>query len=271
METLDSGPRLSLENSGLSKGDALVFNLLGEGLRKETNKPEDKWKSTACNLKSAGYRYITKKNSDGVEVEFLQFGFQLFDPLTHWQYCELNVQFDKDGDGLAAFELAGMSAETVPGITAASFASYLLDAGIARGIRLAFEDKIRLGLPVSTPNYAPSVMSVAEMLLYEPSTIAAMEVEVSKLGIAERSVAIKVAVLHGDTSNNMEADDFLSDAWSTLTLDSNAQAYKGMPLVTELVAGATASLNLTRGTGTEALVLYFPNNVSGSDSLILHQ
>jgi subtilisin family serine protease len=288
---------VDLTNGGIAKGPALAFNLLGLGTPKHPT-PNNEWRSSACAVKSVGYRIVTKKNPDGIDVPFLQFGFQIFDTLTQWYTCELNVQIDTNADGIADFELAGISNQAVAGLTNVEFGSYLLDAGKARDIRASFEKKIRNGMNLPTPSYAQAVLALGEMKIFTPSTIATMEVELSKIGgeaakrgaeaadltgsglsgLADSSglnktstISIKVATLHDDTDNADQPDDFLSRNWQTLSLDPAAQAYLELPEQVDLAPGGHAQMGLGAGAGVgrASLVIYYPYNELGLDSQIL--
>lgn len=260
---------VNLQNDGLTGGEALAFNLLGQGKRKTSTGPADNWRSKSCNLKSAGYRFVQIPTQDGGAATRLQFAFELFDPLTTWNYCELNVQFDIDGDGQADYELAGVSAATV-GADSGGFASVLMNAGKMREIRSAYEKKIRQGLPVANPDYGPAMLTAEPMVSYENSTIGVIQVDVSQLGIGEgKSVGIKVAVTNDDTDNALQPDDFLTENYQSLSVDPAAQSYTDLPFVLAVDTKAKQTMNLTRGKGQEALVIYLPENRSGNTSRII--
>lgn len=260
---------VNLENDGLTGGEAIAFNLLGQGKRKHSTGPTNNWMSKSCNLKSAGYRFVQIPTQDGTMATRLQFAFELFDPLTTWNYCELNVQFDLDGDGQADYELAGVSAATV-GDDSGGFASVLMNATKMRDIRSTYEKKIRQGLPVANPDYGPAMITAEPMISYENSTIGVIQVDVTKLGVAQgKTVGIKVAVTNDDSDNALEPDDYLTQNYQTLSIDPAAQAYTDLPFVLALDTKAKQTMNLTRGAGQEALVIYLPENVSGDTSRII--
>ena len=263
------GGNLVLKNGGIAPGMVLPFNLLGQGTPKQPVNPSNSWMSTTCNLKTAGYRIVTSKDDDGKQATYLQFAYELYQPLSNWTYCEINVLFDKDGDGKPDLELAGVYAPTMFG---ASFpyqnASVLINAEKMRDIRSDYETKLRQGLPVAPPNYVPSIMAIDAMMGFPDSTVAVMQVDISKLGISNKTVGIHVSTSDEDSDNVLRSDDFLTKDFQQLSLDPASQAYTDLPQIVPLAPGEQGALPLTRGQGTQPLLVLYPNNHSGSNSQI---
>jgi minor extracellular serine protease Vpr len=258
-----NGDNLVLQNGGTVSGTALAFNLLGVGDHKVIDKG-DEWKSTACELKSVGYRFETEGDKT-----MLQFGFQVSQPLSQWHYCELNVQFDTDGDGIADLELAGTATGNLKLKNAPEYASLLLNSAAARNIRTSFEKKIRMGLNLPSPNYGPAILTGAPMLAFGSSTIAVIEVDVSALKLTSNTVAIKVATVHGDSANAADPDDFLA-GWTRFSLNPEDAAYTNLPEISKIAGHSSTTVALKKGNGKNPLVIYYPNNKAGVDSEILN-
>jgi subtilisin family serine protease len=260
---------VTLANTGLTEGEVLPFNLLGLGKPKTATGPVDSFKSKACALKSAGYRIVDVPTQDGSNVTMLQFGFELFEPLTTWNYCELNVQFDTDGDGTPDYELAGVTASNAAA-GAPGYISLLLNATQSRTIRSTFEKKIRQGLPVPPPDYKPAMVDGQPMVAYPNSTIGVIQVDMAQLGVKPgATVGVKLALSHDDADNALEPDDFLTDGYQQLSLDASKQSYVGLPFDIGMNPKQAGNLVLNRGSGQEALVIYLPENVAGSTSIVV--
>jgi subtilisin family serine protease len=260
---------VTLSNVGLTEGEALPFNLLGLGKPKQASGPSNNWKSKSCALKSAGYRIVNVPNQNKAQVPMLQFAFELFDPLTTWNYCELNVQFDVDGDGTPDYELAGVAASNVAA-GSSGYISLLLNATESRQIRATYEKKIRQGLPVPPPNYQPAMLDGQPMVAYPNSTIAVIQVDPTQLGIKPNAtIGVKLALSNDDADNALEPDDFLTDGYQQLSLDVSKQSYTSLPFDIGLDAKQSSQVNFNRGTGGEPLVIYLPENVAGSTSIIV--
>src|SRR5690606_23877500 len=108
-------------------------NLLGKDPRKANNRPDYR-PNRNCDLQSAGYRII---ESEGQRT--LQIGVKLYEGMTTWHTCEVNVQIDSDNDNKVDQEIAGLPGTSLPGITDDSFISLLLDGTKARELRRKYE------------------------------------------------------------------------------------------------------------------------------------
>lgn len=268
IEKATTSTTFTLSNLGLTDGEALTFNLLGMGKPKQPTGPINDWKSKACSLKSAGYRIVNVPTKQGAATR-LQFAFELFEPLTTWNYCELNAQFDIDGDGNADFELAGVSAGSVS-TNAKGFVSVLLNATQARAIRSEFETKIRQGLPVPNPDYTSAMITAEPMVTYNNSTIGVIQVDIAQLGVKENgSVGVKLALTHDDSDNALQPDDYLTADYQQLSLDAHQQAYVDLPFDAVVPAKGGGALTLNRGAGNQPLVVYLPENRAGSTSIVI--
>ncbi|WP_088617326.1 S8 family serine peptidase [Bdellovibrio sp. SKB1291214] len=255
---------LKLVNKSINKGEAYLFNLLGKDARKKDAKP-DSTHNKNCDLQSAGYRVIT--GQDG--KRYLQVGLKLYEGMTTWHRCEVNVQIDSNGDGLADQEMSGMMASDLPGFPADQFMTMLLNANKAREIRKGYEAAISRGETV-TENYGGAVVDMLPMATFDNSTLAIITADTSFLQVSDTGeLRIKISTTHNDFSS-VEYDDYLGDelTWSLVSLGDQGQAYVDTPEVIELSGQSQATVSLKKGYGTSDLVIYTPQNKSVRDTLI---
>lgn len=249
---------LKLENTSKSSGDALIFNLLGTDKKKTATHAST---STLCDLEAAGMRVI-ERQENGESVKLLQFGVKLYDSMTSWQPCDVSVQFDFNGDGLADQELVGIQADYVSGITTSIFASLLLDAPMARDIRLAYE----LDTANVKENYMPALQQARQMFFYDHSNVAVIEVEVAKIQTdKKKQVGIKVATTHLEGRSSV--DDFLGNhevKWQKISLRDDAFAFNDIPELITVKAQDQTSVSMRRGLKEGKLLVLYPHNTPTS-------
>lgn len=261
--------RLTLTNKGKNDGDALVFNLLGTDERKKILAPVNLSKSTSCDLETAGIR-VVDKTIEGTNKKMLQVGIKLYDALTMWQPCDVSLQIDSNGDGVADQELVGTKANYVAGITANIFASILLDAKIAREIRKTYEADVKN----VKESYIPALLDASEMKFYDHSDVAVIEMDVSKIITDKKgNIGIKLAVSNLESEENF--DDFLAShqtKWQKINISENAFAFYNMPEVVTVNANDLEILSMKRGVGNARLLVLYPHNApSVNDVLKDHQ
>lgn len=260
-----SAADLILTNAGVNKGTAHIFNLLGKDGRKKDPKP-DLAHNKNCDLQSAGYRIVDK---EGAQV--LQVAVKLFEGTTTWHACEVNVQIDANGDDVTDQEIAGLTGESLPGHTGDGFVSLLLDGETARELRKKFEAEFAKDPAKAKENYLPALLDQREMQVFDNSTLAIIEADVSALAIADTGeLNIKVSTTHQD-SGVVEYDDYLGtqdQAWEKISLNPKAQSFYGMPEVVELKAQETITVPVTKGYGAQDLVIYAPQNKSVRDAVL---
>lgn len=256
---------LSVENKAKNKGEALIFNLLGNDDRKHAWKETQAHLSQSCDLESAGYRLIEK---DG--ETYLQVGLKLYNPVTQWQHCEASLQIDGDADGIADQELVGLALQNVAGLKGNKYNSVLLDAGKVREIRAKYDETRLSGKPAGL-SFVTAIQGVWEYRSYNHSSVAMLEAPISLLKrSASGELAIKLAVVSAEGSN-VEEDDFLNghlDKWIPIQMDPASQGYTDIPEVVQVDAGATVPVSLTKGEGTSELMVLYPQNKSVRSSTL---
>ncbi|KYG69964.1 serine protease [Bdellovibrio bacteriovorus] len=256
---------LEIQNKGVNTGYAYLFNLLGSDSRKKDPKP-DLAHNRNCDMQSAGYRIIEKDR-----VKKLQVAIKLFEGMTTWNTCEVNVQLDADGDGVTDQELAGLPAEDVPGLTGEQFATLLLDGAKARELRKKFETDFAANPEKAKEDYSAAVLDQQAMYVFDNSTLAIIEADISALALAETGeLNIKVSTTHQD-NGVIEYDDYLENQdtkWQKVSVNSLAQAYAELPEEIELAGGTSQSLSLVKGYGAESMVLYAPQNRAVRDTVL---
>ncbi len=255
-----------LENAGVNKGQAFLFNLIGQDARKLENKP-DAAHNKNCDLQSAGYRLLEK---DGALV--LQVAVKLYEGMTTWNTCEVNVQIDSDQDNVVDQEIAGMPRSSLPGVTGNGFVSLLLDGTKARTLRKAFESEFSRNPEKAAEDYSSAVQGLSEMKVFNGSTLAIIEANVSDLAVSPTGeLNIKISTTHQD-SGIVEYDDYLGDhsqKWQKISVSPMGQSFAQLPEVVELAGKETKTLSLQKGYANQDLVLFAPQNRSVRDSILL--
>lgn len=251
---------VKLSNSSPNMGLALAFNLLGQDPRKPKPGTAEAWKSRACDLQSAGYRILRKDSPTGSN-DVIQFAFKVYDPVTTWVQCSVSVLVDSDGDGIADQEIAGVSGSGLEGVDKVVFTTVVLDAAKARGIRLAYETDLSSGKN-SKIDYTPAVLARGSMAPFSQSTLVVIEAPLDTLARgADGKLHLKLAS-QADGGETFQADKYLGGplgTWLDLSPKLEDQGHYGMEEVTTVPA-AGASMNLSKGSGTQDLVVYYPLN-----------
>jgi subtilisin family serine protease len=259
---------LKLKNTGANPGDVMAFNLLGLDTRK-SNPLHSPFVDTSCNLQAAGYRIITK-NIFGQSRRVIQFAAKLYQPETTWNMCEISVLIDKDGKGIASQELSGIALKGVPGLAGDAnsnqFTSVLFDAAKVRDLRKQFETASQQkSSSKPTEDYQAAVIDENDMMAINHTTVAVIEAPLDELmTAADGQLSVRMATIL-DNVSVPQSDDFLEKSasqWTRLSLMEDSQAYLGMPEKTTLIPGQEMTLSLTKGFGSQELLLLFPQNAN---------
>lgn len=253
---------LTLSNSSQNAGDALIFNLLGRDTRKARGETtRESHMSLTCDLESAGYRVVKAKTEEGEKL-MLQVAMKLYKPVTNWEHCQVSVQIDADGDGILDQELGGIHGTRLAGVGLPAYFSLLLDAKKMKEIRQAYELAIGKNPNVEL-NYRDAVVDAQSMKVYNHSTLAVIQADITKLAkTAEGDLRLKAAVLN-EEADVVESDDYLSNhakSWHTIRLNPQASAYYGMPEIVTIPAQSEMTVPLTHGEDQRSLVVYMPQN-----------
>lgn len=255
---------LVLSNPGVHAGDAYLFNHIASGARKEDDH-HDPFVERSCDLQEAGYRVIMKKG-----VPTLQIAAKIFEPTTTWDGCEISVLIDADRDGTPEQELVGTKQDHLPGLTAETFASLLLDATKARDLRRQFELDTQAKKEDVEEDYTTALLGIHEMFAPQFSTVAIVEAPVSQLrlrGSGEIAVRILASL---QEANAVEPDDFLSKDpkdWTALNVSTGGAAFTDLPEKVALAPGETKTVSFTHGAGDEKLLVLAPTNRPAIGSL----
>lgn len=256
---------ISLQNKGMNKGPAYLFNSLGGDARKIDRKP-DPVHNRNCDLQSAGYRLIEK---DGTRV--LQIALKLYERMTTWNACEVNMQIDANGDGVADQEVAGTTANSLSGLTSEKFVTLLLDSAKAREMRKKYEDEIAQNVKDPKEDYSGALVDLRPLQVFDNSTLAIMEVDTAKLALANTgALAIKISTFHQD-DEAIEMDDYLGSQdknWDLISILPMAQAFLQLPESVEMQGQGSVTVPAVKGYGSGDLILYAPQNKAVSDVLL---
>ena len=256
----------TLTNTGKSKGLALAFNLLGQDEPKGSPPAQEAFKGRTCDLQSAGYRILNKKNAKGETEDFLQFGFKLYAPVSIWLKCEVSVLIDADGDGIADQELAGVSKAGVEGVTLQQpFFSLLLDAPKARALRATYEQTLSQSESKKqdppTLNYQTAALSISPSAPFQDSEVTVIEAPLKAVvKTKDGKFNVKLATI-SPSDENVESDDYLGSGlgqWFAISATAEEQPYYGMDEGT--VVDSQATLSVKKGRDEGRLVLYYPHN-----------
>lgn len=266
-----NGP-IALTNNSPVDGMALAFNLLGEDTRKPAGMPSESWKSRACDLQSVGYRILSKVTAQGPK-EFLQFAFKMHSPLTTWHFCEISVLIDNDEDGVPDQEFAGVSNMAIEGLKV-PFASVLLDGAKMRALRLEFEQKIAAGDAEAKVDYLPAIEGMGGMAPFDQSSLAVIEAPLEAVRkTADGKFNVK-AVAQATAGDALEPDDYLGanqGNYGKIESVATAQPFHGMTEFAKVVKISGGTVNVTRGTSSGKLILYYPMNVGDINGGNQHQ
>lgn len=273
-DSVGSAVDLQLKNQSMHEGQVLLFNLLGVDGRKQ-NPTQDASMTRDCDLQAVGYRLVDKV-IDGKTEQMLQVSVKLYEAVTTWNSCEVNVQIDTNGDGTAEQELAGLPLGNVPGASSPvnedDFFSVLLDAGIARASRLSFEQSV-LTKPDLKEDYSSAVVDLSPMNVLNNSTVMVLETKVSSLAKDGTGLLrIKASTTHAESSA-LEFDDFLDlgDRWLTLSTQASDQAFMGIPESIKLSGLSTQSVSLEKGLGSNSLMVLMPSNRAVRSTLLVDE
>lgn len=260
-----SDAEVVLQNPSINKGVAYLFNSLGVDGRKKDAKP-DLAHNRNCDMQSAGYRIIEK---DGARI--LQVAVKLYERMTTWNSCELNVQIDANGDNKPDQEIAGVSQDSLPGLSGDAFVSLLLDGNKARSLRQKYEADLAANVKDAKEDYTSALTDMRSMQVFDNSTLAIVEADISQLALADSGeLNVKISTTH-QSDNAVEYDDYLAQQdtqWKKISVNPLAQSFGLMPEVVELAGSETKSVSLQKGYGTEDLILYAPQNRSVVDVLL---
>lgn len=268
-DSAGSAAEVTLENKGFNKGPAYLFNLLGTDGRKKGNKM-DLLSDRNCDLQSAGYRIVESKGQ-----RVLQIAAKLYEGMTSWHSCEVNVQLDSNGDGIADQELAGTTVDSL-GLSGTSFMTLVLDANKAREIRKEYEKKLKQEIKdkaketdpkkaalTTKLDYSEALETAHGMTIFDGSTLAIIETPISDLALSDNGdLQVKISTTH-QNYGTIEMDDYLGGqdkTWMKISTTELGQAFAGLPKVVEIEGQDSTTISLKKGYSTGDLVLYAPQN-----------
>lgn len=196
---------------------------------------------------------------------------KLYEGMTTWNACEVNVQIDADKDGVTDQELAGLPLGNLPGLAGDKFVSLLLDGTKARELRHEYEAQYALDPTKAVEDYSDAAIAASPMKMFDNSTLAIIETDASLLAISDTGeLNLKISTTHQD-SGAVEYDDYLGNndkEWQKISISEMGQAYAQIPEVIELAGQETKTVSLQSGYGSEALILYAPQNRGVKDPLL---
>jgi hypothetical protein len=258
---------LTLTNKSGHAGDALIFNLIGVDERRSVTSDQAPTRVGQCDLQSAGYRIVEDEESGKTMLEIAA---KTYMAQTTWSKCEISVLIDGDGDKKADQELAGIKANTLPGLALFSdFYSILLDVEKVKKIRMDYELNSKKDPTLSVShNYMPAIEDAQPFKVYNQSTLTILRADVSKLRTNNVGMLnFKLATLSYDGAIN-ESDDFLNtqEQWVEINSEELDTSFREIPTVVKLEGGESTTVEMTKGALNHDLVVYFPQNLTSSSS-----
>lgn len=264
--------QLNLQAQGANGGEALLFNYIGSDERKPT---PGSYMNADCDLQSVGYRIVDQKDEKGQSEEVIQFAVKMYKPATTFNNCDISILVDSDGDGVADQEILGSDLRTLS-LKGEGFATSLLDAGKARALRKAFEEKVKDAagdtekLSKLAEDYSGAVIDLRDMRADNNSSVTILEAATSKLAKNKAgNLSIQVVVSQNE-DNSVQPDDYLAATENTyvqLSLKKSEQSYIGLDDA-KLTAGEQKIVNLTKGYGQAPLMVLYPQNKFSVSDLV---
>lgn len=252
--------RLSLSNVGDHDGYALLFNHLGNDERK--NSSLDLSSSVACDLQSAGYRILEKEGKPVMQV-----GIKLYNPLTAWSTCDINLEIDTDGDGSVDREVYAGNNLGLPGLQGIELpplSTLVFDAKVLSQIVQDY-NKVIATQPSERPpvSFAPALIGGAGMLGFSHSTVALIEVPLETLNMKTHSLEMRVSVTFNGV-DVIDRNDYLGEGLGEfLKIDTtlNSGTFAGIPEIVPVPAGQIVEVDLLKAQGEKRdLLVYYPRN-----------
>lgn len=268
LDSAGASAELMLKNLNANSGEALLFNLIGQDERKPK---ANSFMNSDCDLQSAGYKIVNRKNSKNKDESILQVAVKLYKPMTTWHTCDISLLIDSNNDGIPEQELLGGSLSSIPGQSSSEFATTLIDAAKAREIRKEYEklvadakgDADKLAELKDAENYSDALLDQKGLKLYNNSTVVILEIATDKLALTtDGALAFKVLVTQNEQST-IEFDDYLNSTVKSdmrISLKKEDQSFVDLPEAITLTGAASQKVELTKGEGREKLLVLLPNN-----------
>lgn len=262
---------VSLINTGEHDGEALFFNLLGEDDRKPSPGPLESYKSTACDLQSAGYKIIERPAAPDSQEEssrYLQVAAKLYKPVSGWERCVVTVEIDFNSDGVSDKEMIGITPREVSGLDAnpnllnLGLSTLVFNSETLRQIDAAYEAEVaKQNDDDVTIDYLPALEGVHQITAYKTSTLAILEIRLPE----EYQNQARLRVSTSDNlRSSVETEDILGkdgETWKPVGLVPEKTGYSNLPET--VFIEKNKSLNLTfdkENSKNDNLVVYYPRN-----------
>jgi len=274
LDSNSSEVSVSLSNKGDHDGEALLFNLLGRDERKPSPLENEGFKSTACDLQSAGYRIIKRvlpqqqDPSSTEEVSFLQVAVKVFNPVSGWERCLVALDIDLNNDQVADKEVVTIVPREVSGLsvnpTLASLglSALTFNSEVLRQIDEAYNAEVaNQNDEAVSRSYLPALEGLNQMIAYRTSTLAIVEVPVAS--IPAQNVNLRLTTTNR-VSSNVQRDDVLGDegfSWKPVSLQEDKAGYFNLPESIIVSKDDTLTVNFNKGANSEeSLIVYYPRN-----------
>jgi minor extracellular serine protease Vpr len=247
---------VDIKNPSTVAGKILPFYLLGRDPQKPSAGTLSNIRSTACDLESAGFRFL-EKSVGLTQKTYLQIGVKLYDRVSDWESCEISVQIDKTGNGESDLEWVALRSTSLPGLkrqVPEGFYSLLLDAKKARELRSDFETTQRTNPNDDEEDYRSALLYAGDYRPYHQSTVTMMEIPLEALQLTG-DLKLKLAVLNSN-QNSIMPDDFLGNDWMSVIVPKDPDNW---PEVIEVKAQESLILDISKIMAID-MIFYSPTN-----------
>jgi len=263
LQAKDGAGSLTLVNKNQIEGSASLFHLIAEDAKKSAPEGQE-WRSTACDLKSAGYRVLTKTDSSGKQQEVVQFAFQLYETRNQLKYCDFSVLVDVNKDGEPDQEIVGVGDSSIYGFQGQDFFAAVLDYQKAQALRLSYEVVTQMGKKAGL-DFRTVATAVGNLQFMTDTGLTLLEIPRAALQAnLNGNLSVKIAAIN-NLGDAVEGDDYLGgDETTWRRLNLNDAATGNLSDVT-LKAGETKTLSFEKSEGLEDLVLYSATNKKTSE------
>ncbi len=246
---------LLISNDGEVPGLALPFNVLSTDERQESNNPAAD--RSNCDLQSVGYRLV-ESWSTGTRVNYLEFAFKLYGPLTNWGFCQPTALLDTNNDAIPDYEVFGGFTNNYTSdfdIPVDSF-SILVDAIEMKRIRKEFDTSYN---PAATLDFGDAIKDLQPFDTFAFSTLAIIRLDLAALPEDLREAKVMAGVLdfRGGSKNN----DFISE-YQPIFSDPFEASFFDFSSTIEVGPLDYETTRLTKGIGDEDLIIYYPQNAA---------
>lgn len=258
--TSSGSVEVQISNRSKEAGQALIFNLIAEDIRKENATNEIY--TSACDIQSSGYRVVEREGKD-----LFQVAVKLYNPLTGWETCDVYVDLDYNGDGKPEQEIKGSKPSDWPKLEENDqlkdlpVSSLIFDSKKYAQITDAYAAEVaKQGAEEPERDFTGALLGVNTMTAYRSSTVAVVEIPVESMTQKNLKVRVSTSYNNGYNVNRSDVLDDDGKEWKDVDLTEGKVSFSKMPEFAEVPGKSTSSVSMSSGSESRDLVVYFPRN-----------